>query len=57
MIVYNSIGQKLSEIVNEYKSAGAYAAEFNGNNLSSGIYFYTLESNGNFLTRKMLLVK
>jgi len=43
--------------VNEYKSAGAYAAEFNGNNLSSGIYFYTLESNGNFLTRKMLLVK
>jgi len=55
--VYNSIGQKVNEIVNEFKNAGAYVVDFNGSNMSSGIYYYTLESNGFVLTKRMLLIK
>ncbi len=61
--IYNSLGQKVTELVNEFKQTGAYIAEFNasfaeqGVNLSSGIYFYQLESNGIVLTGRMLLIK
>ena len=50
-------------IVNEFKHPGAYIAEFNARlteqevNLSSGIYFYQLESNGIVMTGRMLLIK
>ncbi|MBK8554211.1 MAG: T9SS type A sorting domain-containing protein [Ignavibacteria bacterium] len=55
--VYNSIGQKITELVNEFKSPGRYQVEFNGSNFASGIYFYRIES-GNFnQVRKMLLLK
>ncbi|MBK6773795.1 MAG: T9SS type A sorting domain-containing protein [Ignavibacteria bacterium] len=61
--IYNSLGQRVTELVNEFKQPGAYIAEFNariaeqGVNLSSGIYFYQLESNGIVLTGRMLLIK
>jgi len=55
--IYNSIGQKISEIINEFKNPGAYVVEFSGSNMSSGIYYYTLESNGFVLTKRMLLIK
>lgn len=55
--VYNSIGQVIQELVNEFKDPGNYSAEFNGNNFASGLYFYRIES-GNFVaTKKMLLIK
>ncbi|MBK6537166.1 MAG: T9SS type A sorting domain-containing protein [Ignavibacteria bacterium] len=61
--IYNSLGQRVTELVNEFKQPGTYIAEFNariaeqGVNLSSGIYFYQLESNGIVLTGRMLLIK
>ncbi len=61
--IYNSLGQRVTELVNEFKQPGAYIAEFNarlaeqGVNLSSGIYFYQLESNGIVISRRMLLIK
>ncbi len=61
--IYNSLGQRVTELVNEFKQPGAYIAEFNariaeqGVNLSSGIYFYQLEANGIVLTGRMLLIK
>jgi len=55
--VYNSIGQKVNELLNEFKNSGAYVVEFDGSNVSSGIYYYVLESNGFVLTKKMLLLK
>jgi hypothetical protein len=50
-------GREVSMIVNEFQPAGYYSLSFNGNNLSSGIYFYSLTSNGLTITKKMLLVK
>ena len=55
--VYNSIGQKVTTLVNETKSAGTYAVDFDASDLTSGIYFYKISS-GNFSeTKKMILLK
>ncbi len=57
LIIYNVIGQKVETLVNETKQAGNYEIKFDGKNLASGIYFYSLQS-GNFIsTKKMLILK
>ncbi|MFZ5946425.1 MAG: T9SS type A sorting domain-containing protein [Stygiobacter sp.] len=55
--VFNSLGQEVISLINEFKDAGIYSVKFDGKNLSSGIYFYSLISNNHFLTKKMLLIK
>lgn len=55
--VFNSLGEKISTLVNEFKEPGRYTVEFNGSNLSSGIYFYYLESGEYIKTKKMVLLK
>jgi len=55
--IYNSLGQIVSELVNEEKSVGKYQINFNASNLSSGIYFYELKVNQFRKVNKMLLVK
>jgi hypothetical protein len=55
--VYDSMGRTVSVLVNEELKAGNYSFNFNGEKLSSGIYFYKLES-GNFSDiKRMVLVK
>jgi len=60
--IYNILGQKIGTLVNEYKPAGHYSVMWNGTNrsgkpVSSGIYFYRLESNEFTDTKKMLLLR
>ena len=61
--VYNITGERISQLVNEEKSAGYYSVEFNSTNLSSGIYFYRIiaadkATGNNFSTiKKMILLK
>ena len=57
LTVYNLIGQEITTLVNEELSAGNYSVEFNAENLSSGIYFYTLNTSGFTTTKKMILMK
>ncbi len=55
--VFNILGQKVTTLVNRRMEAGLHAVNFNASNLSSGVYFYRLQS-GNFVqTKKMMLVK
>lgn len=55
--VYDMLGREVQVLVNEIKNAGYYAVDFDGANLSSGFYFYRMES-GNFIdTKKMSLIK
>ncbi|MFZ1321986.1 MAG: M14 family zinc carboxypeptidase [Ignavibacteria bacterium] len=55
--VFDINGKFISELVNENKPAGNYEVTFSGEGLSSGIYFYRIES-GNFLqTKRMMLIK
>ena len=57
LIVYNSLGEVVGELVNEWQSAGKYSVSFLRNNLSSGVYFYSLKYRDQVITRKMLLLK
>ncbi|MBZ0203486.1 MAG: T9SS type A sorting domain-containing protein [Ignavibacteria bacterium] len=55
--VFNSTGQLVKELMNANQSAGSYNVEFNAVHLSSGIYYYMLNSNGYTDTKKMILIK
>ena len=55
--IYNAIGEKIAELMNEVKSAGTYDVDFNASELSSGIYLYRLEAGEFIQTRKMSLMK
>jgi carboxypeptidase T len=55
--VYDISGKLVSILVNESKDAGKYEVIFNGENLSSGIYFYKIEAGDFIVTRKMILIK
>lgn len=55
--VYDVTGKEVSVLVNGQRTAGNYEIKFSGNNLSSGIYFYRLETNGFIQTHKMILMK
>jgi photosystem II stability/assembly factor-like uncharacterized protein len=55
--VYNELGKEVNTLVNSFRNAGTYEINFDASGLSSGIYFYKLESEGLISTKKMLLVK
>jgi photosystem II stability/assembly factor-like uncharacterized protein len=55
--IYNMQGQEVGVLVQENLSAGRYELEFNGANLTSGVYFYRLETSSFTDTRKMILIK
>ncbi|MEZ4689909.1 MAG: T9SS type A sorting domain-containing protein [Ignavibacteria bacterium] len=57
LIVYDSQGKEVVTLINENKSPGYYNVQFDGSSLSSGIYFYRLESNGFVQTKRMMMVK
>lgn len=55
--VFNTLGQEVVTLVNEYRNAGNYEVDFDASNLTSGIYFYTITSNNFTQTKKMMLLK
>jgi hypothetical protein len=54
--VYDILGKKVRTLVNE-KAAGYYSVNFNGSNLSSGIYFYSIAAGNFYQVKKMILAK
>jgi hypothetical protein len=60
--VFNTSGEEINALVNNRLQSGIYETSFDGRNLASGIYFYTLSFNGSdgnsFTdTKKLMLVK
>lgn len=55
--VYDLLGREVAVLANNFKQAGRYSVSFDATGLSSGIYFCTLQSGGNSITRKMILSK
>ena len=55
--VYSVLGEHVAKLVNTYQTSGSYSVEFNSEELSGGIYFYTLNVNGNSISKKMILLK
>ncbi|MCB0727307.1 MAG: T9SS type A sorting domain-containing protein [Ignavibacteriae bacterium] len=57
LTVYNSSGKEIATLVNEFKTSGYHSVTFDARNISSGIYYYKLESNGVSKVMKMTLLK
>lgn len=53
--VINITGQKVYEMNYGTKSTGTHTIDFNGSNLSSGIYFYTINAGSSTVTKKMII--
>jgi hypothetical protein len=55
--VYNVLGQKVKTLVSEDLTFGTHQLDFDASALSSGVYFYKLESGKQTSVRKMMLLK
>lgn len=55
--VFDINGREVTTLLNEFKPAGFYSADFDGSNLSSGVYFYSLETENFVDTKKLVLLK
>lgn len=63
LIIYNSIGENIAELINSNQSAGSYEVSWDAGNVASGIYFYSIRAipvNGKEIFQsvsKMILLK
>ncbi|MEO8211470.1 MAG: T9SS type A sorting domain-containing protein [bacterium] len=57
LFIVNSSGQKVKTILNDYLMPGSYEYEFTNIDLSSGVYFYVLESKNVMDSKKMIILK
>jgi subtilisin family serine protease len=57
VVVYDALGREVTTLANSVYEAGKYSLQFNGSNLASGMYFYTLTTTQGTITKKMLLIK
>ena len=57
LTIFNAIGQKVATLVDSQLSPGTYTMTWDASRVSSGVYFYQLNSNGNVQTKQMLLIK
>ncbi len=57
LVVYNILGQQVKVLLNENMQVGSYSIPFVANNLTSGVYYYKLQSNNKIEIKKMLLIK
>jgi Secretion system C-terminal sorting domain len=55
--VFDDLGREISTILSQREASGHHIVNFNAANLTSGVYFCRLTSDGYTFTRKMLLVK
>jgi len=55
--VYDVLGREVSTLVNEVKQVGTYSVDFDASYLSSGVYFYRIESGEFSDIKRMILIK
>jgi hypothetical protein len=55
--IFNLLGQKVATLVSSNMKAGSYEINFNASQLSSGVYFYSIEAGDFKAVRKMMLMK
>ncbi|UCE18595.1 MAG: T9SS type A sorting domain-containing protein [Gemmatimonadota bacterium] len=57
LTVYNILGQEVAVLVDGDLNAGHHTVNWNGENATSGVYFYRIEANEFTATRRMVLMK
>ena len=55
--IFNSLGEKITTLINRQMSQGVHEVVFNADNIPSGIYYYQLRVNNVTITNKMMLLK
>jgi len=55
--VYNSLGQLVETLLNKEMGSGYHEINFDASKLTSGVYFYQLQTDKNISVKKMLLLK
>jgi hypothetical protein len=55
--VYDILGREVANLVNDFKSAGTYIVDFDASALSSGVYFYKLETDKFTDVKRMVVLK
>ena len=55
--VYDMLGREVSTLLEGVKAAGRYTVDFDGTQLSSGVYVYIMNANNRVFTRKMILLR
>ncbi|HPN38824.1 MAG TPA: T9SS type A sorting domain-containing protein [Melioribacteraceae bacterium] len=57
LIVYDNLGKIVKTLIDKELSSGDYSIIFNAENLTSGIYFYSLKAGNKTITKKMIYQK
>lgn len=55
--IFDMLGREIKTLVNGYKANGKYSVSFDASSLSSGVYFYEIESGDFSSIKKMILLK
>jgi hypothetical protein len=55
--VYDVLGKEIKTLVDREQSAGEYQIDFDGSDLTSGVYFYRMQNGKFFQTKKMILLR
>jgi thiol-disulfide isomerase/thioredoxin len=55
--VYNTKGELVKTLIDQYTKAGNHSISFDGSMLNSGVYFYSLKTPTKQITKRMVLVK
>lgn len=57
LVIFDVLGREIKTLVNGYKAAGMYEISFDASGISSGVYFYKVESGDFSSIKKMVLIK
>ena len=57
LTIYNTLGQKVTELVNGKLDAGRYSYQWNASNVATGMYIYELRTSNFVSVKKMVLLK
>ncbi len=57
LVVYDILGNKIAVLVDEQQRPGEYKVDYDASGLTSGIYYYTLQTDNFVSTKKMILLK
>jgi len=57
LTIYNTLGQKVTELVNTKLAAGRYSYQWNAGTVATGMYIYELRTDNFVSVKKMMLLK
>jgi hypothetical protein len=57
LTVFNTLGQKVAELINGEMDAGHHEVRFDGSRLASGVYFYRIQAGGYVETKKLCFIR